>query len=474
MLVVANLSRFVQYVELDLAEYKGMVPVELFGKTRFPAIGDAPYMLTLGPHASIGSRSTRAGVSTDRLSATSLLPPIEIADPRTLFETEREAVADAITTFGEVRNWFGSAERIRKVEMTEVFALKSDTVPLFIAMLRADMTDGPPQTYAATLAIALEDSHPPPESVVVSLKIGGETQYLVNAVQHDDAARALYLATKDPARLKDGRAELLISRFGSSRATNPQALLDLRHLGDLGRHAILRFGEEAVMKVYHRVDDGLSTELELGRVLNSKEGSVVPILRNAVEARYGRGEPQTIALVHDFVPNAGTGWNMAIDELGRFYDRVLARPADEAVPEPHAGTPLSLMGAEPPPLVAAQMGGFRATLAELGPVVAEIHKTLAANSTNPAFAPEPYSSLDRRSKYQSLRNIAGKVFRELREQVPIFPSERDARSRPPCRSKPTFSGASSRSSIRSSARCAFACTAICTSATCSIRVARSS
>jgi hypothetical protein len=56
---------------------------------------------------------------------------------------------------------------------------------------------------------------------------------------------------------------------------------------------------------------------------------------------------------------------------------------------------------------------FRTTIAELVPVVADLHATLAANTSDPAFVPEPYSSLDRRSKYQSLRNIAGKVFREL-------------------------------------------------------------
>ena len=36
ILVVANLSGSVEYVELDLAEYKGVVPVEVFGHTRFP------------------------------------------------------------------------------------------------------------------------------------------------------------------------------------------------------------------------------------------------------------------------------------------------------------------------------------------------------------------------------------------------------------------------------------------------------
>jgi maltose alpha-D-glucosyltransferase/alpha-amylase len=50
LLIVANLSRFAQPVELDLRHYAGRVPVELFGETRFPPIGEAPYVLTLGPH----------------------------------------------------------------------------------------------------------------------------------------------------------------------------------------------------------------------------------------------------------------------------------------------------------------------------------------------------------------------------------------------------------------------------------------
>jgi maltose alpha-D-glucosyltransferase/alpha-amylase len=50
VLVLANLSRFVQGVELDLCAYKGLMPVELFGRTEFPVIGELPYFMTLGPH----------------------------------------------------------------------------------------------------------------------------------------------------------------------------------------------------------------------------------------------------------------------------------------------------------------------------------------------------------------------------------------------------------------------------------------
>ena len=50
ILCVNNLSRFAQFVELDLREFTGQSPLELWGNIAFPAIGELPYLLTLGPH----------------------------------------------------------------------------------------------------------------------------------------------------------------------------------------------------------------------------------------------------------------------------------------------------------------------------------------------------------------------------------------------------------------------------------------
>jgi maltose alpha-D-glucosyltransferase/alpha-amylase len=50
VLVVANLSRFSQPVELDLQRFRGMALIELIGETRFPNIRETPYFLSLGPH----------------------------------------------------------------------------------------------------------------------------------------------------------------------------------------------------------------------------------------------------------------------------------------------------------------------------------------------------------------------------------------------------------------------------------------
>ncbi len=50
VLIVNNLSRFTQPIELDLKQYEGFRPVEMLGGTPFPPIGTLPYFFTVGPH----------------------------------------------------------------------------------------------------------------------------------------------------------------------------------------------------------------------------------------------------------------------------------------------------------------------------------------------------------------------------------------------------------------------------------------
>ena len=50
ILVACNLSRFSQPAELDLSEFQGSRPIDLFGRVPFPRIGELPYLLTFGPH----------------------------------------------------------------------------------------------------------------------------------------------------------------------------------------------------------------------------------------------------------------------------------------------------------------------------------------------------------------------------------------------------------------------------------------
>jgi len=56
ILCVNNLSRFAQAAEIDLSAWRGRVPVEVIGGASFPAVGERPYLFTLGPHTFLWCR----------------------------------------------------------------------------------------------------------------------------------------------------------------------------------------------------------------------------------------------------------------------------------------------------------------------------------------------------------------------------------------------------------------------------------
>ena len=61
VLCVNNLSRYAQPVELDLREFSGLVPVELWSCEAFPTIGDLPYFFTMAPHGFLWFRILAPG-----------------------------------------------------------------------------------------------------------------------------------------------------------------------------------------------------------------------------------------------------------------------------------------------------------------------------------------------------------------------------------------------------------------------------
>ncbi|CAM5343747.1 1,4-alpha-glucan branching enzyme GlgB [Streptomyces tendae] len=98
MLCVNNFARFAQPTELDLREFAGRHPVELFGGVRFPAIGDLPYLLTLGGHGFYWFRLTRVASRIGRRWA----GRGRVTMPKTApLRTRRGQLAEPMASLGE-------------------------------------------------------------------------------------------------------------------------------------------------------------------------------------------------------------------------------------------------------------------------------------------------------------------------------------------------------------------------------------
>ena len=50
VLVVCNLAGTAQVTEVDLSAYRGAIPIEMFGGSIFPRIGNGLYPMMMGPY----------------------------------------------------------------------------------------------------------------------------------------------------------------------------------------------------------------------------------------------------------------------------------------------------------------------------------------------------------------------------------------------------------------------------------------
>ena len=110
-----------------------------------------------------------------------------------------------------------------------------------------------------------------------------------------------------------------------------------------------------------------------------------------------RAEPSTLAVLQAYVPNEGTAWEHAREELRRFFERVLTRHREDAAPDaaPRAAGRAGARPSRPPPC-ATSIGAYLDLAALLGRRTAEMHLALGVErATTPSFAPEPV--LDARS-----------------------------------------------------------------------------
>ena len=106
--MVANLSRFPQHVELDLSAAKGQTPVEMFGLSSLPAIGDGPYQLTLGPYAFYWLLLQPAQTSRPPSVHTLEMPTLTVAGVwQNIFEGEAaEQLERILPSYLQTQHWF--------------------------------------------------------------------------------------------------------------------------------------------------------------------------------------------------------------------------------------------------------------------------------------------------------------------------------------------------------------------------------
>jgi maltose alpha-D-glucosyltransferase/alpha-amylase len=435
ILVIANLSRFAQAVELDLSDFQGTVPVEMFGRTRFPRIGSAPYFVTLSPHAFYWFLLPPESPAAQAARTSGAAPALVLQGPwqDLVVGDGRERLEEVLPGYLRNARWFrGKAREIASVSVVQVIPVPVEDREVLVTLVETRYLDGDADTYLLPLAFAEGDrvrelAAASPGAIVIAV---AERGVLYDAAADEAFVNALAEGMAKRRRWRVPRSELVASRTRSFPGLLPPGAagpLRASLLRGEQSNTSINLGDRFLLKLFRKADPGINPDLEIGRHLTDHtEFRRVPLLAGGLELRTRGREPITLGVLHQFVTSEGDAWGWTLNALSQYFERALVTAAPPT--EADAG-PASLMERarlEPPPLVHDMAGTYLTQIQLLGRRTAELHRALAGTPDNPAFAPEPFTALYRRSLYQSMRSLVRTTFDQLRRGLAALPeSTRD-------------------------------------------------
>jgi maltose alpha-D-glucosyltransferase/alpha-amylase len=421
ILVVVNLSRHSQYVELDLSQFRESVPVEMFGGNDFPKIGELPYLLTLSPHGFYWFQLVRQREEIS-VQAPWDVPTLALnRRPWTHVFTgkHRRALEAVLPGYLPTRRWFGSkARRVKSAQVAEAVPVdRNGDTPLVLTVLNVEFSEGDPERYL--LPIAGMHIEPGAEirelSAIARLTTPDGEWVLFDGVFDRDAALALLEAVARRRRFqgREGRFAAAPSRMLRRIVEDSEESLEPQTIQAEQTNTSIVFGDKLILKLIRRVEQGENPDLEIGRFLTERAGFAhVPPLAGTLEYQPD-GEVVTAGILQGFVPNEGDAWTYTQDALEDFLEAALAHPSGPPPIPEHVG-PADLLTVEIPEMALETIGSYLESARLLGLRTAELHIALASDLDDPEFAPEAFTPFSRRSAYQSMRTLARQAFRQLR------------------------------------------------------------
>jgi maltose alpha-D-glucosyltransferase/alpha-amylase len=413
VLCVANLSRSAQAAEIDLSPWRGRVPFELLGRTTFPPIGEAPYIVTLGPYGFfwflLGERDASAVEA----------PPVP-AEFETVVITHgwrslsqgrcRSVLAhEVLPAFLAGRRWFPERGNLAiTAQIVGTILLTSADPETGLAIVEAKGRRAT-ANYLLPLAIKWtrfdrETSNP---NALAAVRHGAREGTLLDAVAEPGFVSFLLEKLRAGEAIPVDQGRLEFKPTGKFPKDGEIAVHNVRSVDTEQSNTTVLVGSEYVMKLFRRLEPGTNPEIEVGRFLTETAAFAhTPALLGSVELD-AHGARSAVAVVHEFVENQGDAWTVTNAYLDRFVEeqRLLTAEVAEDSDEKAA---------------------YALRMHQVGRRVAELQLALASREDLPDFAPEPITSNDVGTWIDGVLRRADRIFDDLAERRSDLP-ENDGR-----------------------------------------------
>ncbi len=431
VLVIANLSRFPQPVELDLSRFQGRVPVELFGRTPFPTIAAGPYPFTLNSHTALWL-ALETVATQQETSLSSRLCKELIADEdweELVAGKNRDELELCLPIFLKQRRWFASKGEMKAARIRELIPLPRNSEKHFLALVTADYAQADPEEYLLPLGFAagpeaerLEHDNPTFIFTRARVQQSDLNGFLYDATAGKEFASMLFEIITRSRTLECRETEgTLTGWVGQELQFSPDdAIPEPRAIRTEQRNTVIVYGDKFVLKLFRRLESGTHPAMESAQFLTRKNFPNVPPFVGALEFHRIDAERICLGIMSQFIPDAKNGWDFTFDALRRYFDRVRTLSKD-ALEDDSVTSLVDLAERGVSASAAETIGTYFESGRLMGQRVGELHLALASDPDNQDFAPEPFTPFYQRSLYQSLRNHLAFYFRVLRRELKNLP-----------------------------------------------------
>src|ERR1700738_414533 len=375
------------------------------GRSRFPAIGELPYMITLGPYGYYWFQLKERDKSEH--VAPSIVPEFEtlvvplnatwvsLARTRGVFERDvlpghlartrwypersPKAIHPTLTSaipfcdIGDNKPWLAFFEATQRGETARY------VLPMRIEWVRFDRERYNPRAFAA-------------------VRQGAREGTLLDVATDQIFIALLLRNLQENLTVEEGGLRLEFkptSKFSDKPIKTPE---HIRAVETEQSNSTALVDHDYVVKLYRKLEPGINPEIEIGRFLTEVTGFAnTPALLGSVELVEGNNK-SAVAVVHAFVENQGDAWTVTSAYLDRFVDEQRLLATTEHPAESEEQVP------------------YLRYMSQIGRRLAEMDMALAASEQFPDFAPEPTRPADVQQWIEEVNCRADRVFDALNQR----------------------------------------------------------
>ena len=435
ILVVVNLSRYAQSASVEMQSLKDLIPVEVFSQNKFPKIGNEPYSFTLSPYGYywfklVEEKENISIIPVNNIKVLEIKKWIDLIG----VNLKDRVKNDILLPYLNNQLWFNV--RKRKIESLKIF----DVIPIngkhrnfegFTIIIEVTFFEGLYSKYRFVIGFTkgkeekmLWSDHP--DSIITRIVFDGKKGVLFDASYSENYRKTMFqlfkrhsTVTTDTATVKFHVTDELKSLLDDPLLEKENKLVEARH-----RHVIIQYNKKFIVKLYRKIDRGSDRDVEINNYLcKKKKFKFVPEYLGQIEYTKKGEIKRTLAIVQEYVPNYGTGWQYFSDALNRFYERVSIQGGEIELPPIEGSLAKPLKFIELSKSTQELIGGAHIEhIRLLAQRTAEMHLALGTNWEHEDFEPEKFSIHYQRSLFSAWKSLIRSAFEPLKKYIDEFPS----------------------------------------------------